>query len=184
MSTPLRRIAVALSFLILFVSVNAFATQVQYLDLETLGSGSTVVVRGEVREVRTFWNEARTRILTETTVRVNEQYKGATSGDLRIVQMGGELDGVRMTVAGALTWEAGEDVVLFLEDSLPGRYRVAGFTQGKYEVQRDPRTGDEFVVQATMGGVEIVGAARRVNPGRLFLSDLLETALPELQGGE
>lgn len=184
MSTPLRLCAVALSILFIVVPNLTSATQVQYLRIETLGSESSVVVRGEVSSVRAFWNDSRSRILTETTIRVDERYKGAPPGELRVIQMGGELDGVRMTVSGALTWDPGEDVVLFLEDSLPGRYRVAGFTQGKYSVQRDPSTGEEFVVQASLGGVELVGGAARSTEDRLFLRDLLQQALPELQGGE
>jgi hypothetical protein len=182
MSIPLRRILVVL--VLLFVSLPATATQVEYLPVETLGSESPVVVRGEVTDVRAYWNDGRTRILTETTVRVDERYKGPSSREVRIVQMGGELDGVRMTVAGALEWMPGEDVVLFLEDSLPGRYRVAGFTQGKFGVQVDPRTGEEFVVQAGLGETELVGVSRSVLDERLPLSDLLRRALPQIYEGE
>lgn len=185
MSIPLRRVAaVLLSLILLSIPVLTSATQVQYLRTDALGSESSVVVRGEVSAVRAFWNDTHSRILTETTIRVSERYKGAPPGELRVIQMGGELDGVRMTVSGALSWEQGEDVVLFLEDSIPGSYRVAGFTQGKYSVERDPRTGEEFVVQASLGGVELVGAARRTTSSRLFLRDLLREALPEFDGGE
>jgi len=181
MSIPLRRIAAALFVLVLTVPVAASATQVQYLPVETLGSESPVVVRGKVTGVRSYWNDARTRILTETTVRVSDRYKGAPAGELKIVQMGGELDGVRMTVAGSLEWVQGEDVVLFLQDSLPGRYRVAGFSQGKFGVQTDPDTGEEFVEQAGFSDVEMVGAARGIAPARLSLDRLIARALPEIQ---
>lgn len=165
--------------------VPAHATQVAYRSLESLGADSPVVVRGEVSGVRTYWNDARTRILTEVSVRVSDRFKGAPSGEVRIVQMGGVLDGVRMTVAGALQWQAGEDVVLFLEDSLPGRYRVAGFSQGRFDVERDPRTGEEFVVQARLGDVELVGSAARANAAtRMSLDGLLSRALPEIREGE
>ncbi|RKZ14616.1 hypothetical protein DRQ53_11125 [bacterium] len=179
-----RRCHAAFVFVLLsLIPVAATATQVQYLPLQTLGTESPLVVRASVREVRSFWNDAHTRILTETTVRVSESYKGAPAGELRIVQMGGEIDGVRMTVAGALSWRQGEDVVLFLEDSLPGRYRVAGFSQGKFEVQRDPQTGEEMVLQAPLGGVELVDAgSARVK--HHTLRALLEQALPAIQGGE
>lgn len=182
MSTPLRRILAVL--VLLFVSLPATATQVEYLPIETLGSESPVVVRGEVTDVRTFWNEDRTRILTETTVRVDERFKGPASREVRIVQLGGELEGVRMTVAGALEWIPGEEVVLFLEDSLPGRYRVAGFSQGRFDVQVDPRTGEEFVQQAGLSGAELVGVSRSVRSGRMQITDLLRRALPQIYEGE
>ena len=76
------------------------------------------------------------------------------------------------------------DVVLFLEDSLPGQYRVSGFSQGKYSVQRDPRSGEEFVVQAGLGAAELVGASRSFRAERLQLDDLLQRALPQIYEGE
>lgn len=184
MSIQPRRIAVALILLVLSTTLPATATQVEYLAIETLGTASPLVVRGEVTNVRTLWNEGRTRILTETTIRVDQSYKGTARGEVQIVQMGGELDGVRMTVAGALQWMPGEDVVLFLEDSLPGRYRVAGFSQGKFGVQTDPLSGEEFVVQASLGSAELVGVARAVQPDRMRLGELLQRALPQIYEGE
>jgi hypothetical protein len=183
MTISLRHMTAALFVLILNIPLSTSATQVEYLPVEALGSDSPVVVRGNVTDVRSYWNDARTRILTETTVRVSERYKGAPAGQLRIVQMGGEVDGVRMTVAGSLEWMPGEDVVLFLEDSLPGRYRVTGFSQGKFGVQADPQTGEEFVVQAGFSDVELVGAERGIAPARLSLDRLIARALPERQLG-
>lgn len=184
MSTSLRCITAVVIALTFILTTPANATQIPYRSVESMGSDAPFVVRGEVSGVRTFWNDTHSRILTEVSVQVSERYKGAPPREVRIVQMGGVLDGVRMTVAGSLEWKSGEDVVLFLEDSLPGRYRVAGFTQGKFEVQRDPRTGEEFVMQASLGDVELVGAARGLAPRRLALRELITEALPELQGGE
>lgn len=180
----------AIAFALLFCGLSAWpsaarATQIPYRSIESLGAESPVVVRGAVRDVRTYWNDTRTRILTEVTVRVSDRYKGAPAGELRIVQMGGVLDGVRMTVAGALEWSRGDEVVLFLEDSLPGRYRVAGFSQGRFDVRRDPRSGEEFVVQAGVGQAELTGAAARgEGAGRRSLRDLLTEALPGIREGE
>lgn len=184
MSTPMRWIAAVAIALVYLVPSPARSTQIPYRSIESMGADSPFVVRGEVSGVRSFWNDNRSRILTEISVTVSERYKGASPAEVRIVQMGGVLDGVRMTVAGSLEWVPGEDVVVFLEDSLPGRYRVAGFTQGKFAVQRDPRTGEEYVVQAGLGNVELVGATRALTPGRMPLTNLLGEALPELQGGE
>lgn len=184
MSTFLRCAAACVATAILLASGVAVATQVESLPIESLGNDSPVVVRGQVSSVRTYWNDAHTRILTETSVRVTDTYKGAPAGVVRIVQMGGELEGVRMTVAGALAWNEGEDVLLFLENSLPGRYRVAGFTQGRFDVQTDPRTGEEFVLQAPLGGVDLVNAAPGSQPVRRSLDSVLTAALPQIQGGE
>lgn len=184
MSSIMRWSTALLAVLLLLAPANSHATQVEYLPLETLGAESPVVVRGEVVGVRSYWNSTRTRILTETSVQVTERYKGAASGLVQVVQMGGELDGIRMTVAGSLAWQPGEDVVLFLEDSLPGRYRVAGFSQGKFGVVRDPRTGVERVVQAPLGGVELIDADAAPTVRSRTLQSLLSQALPNLDGGE
>lgn len=185
MRFPAQPFATLVLGLSIFLASPARSTQVQYRSVEDLGAESALVVRGEVTGTRAYWNDAHTRILTETTVSVSERYKGSGPGELRLVQMGGVLDGVRMTVAGALAWEPGESVVLFLEDSLPGRYRVTGFSQGKYRVERDPRTGEEFVLQDGLGEAELVGGpARGATPRRIPLQSLLSRALPELQGGE
>ena len=132
MRFPAPPIAMLVSGLLILLASPALSTQVQYRSIENRGAESALVVRGEVTGTGAYWNDARTRILTETTISVSERYKGSGPGELRLVQMGGVLDGVRMTVAGALAWQPGETVVRFLEDSLPGRYQVTGFSQGKY----------------------------------------------------
>lgn len=183
-----RALLVLLSLCILAPAVPAFATQVVHRTPEELGRSAELVVRGRVDDVRSFWNADRTRILTEVTVSVVSQHKGAPVGTVRVLQMGGVVDGVRMTVAGALSWTANEDVLLFLEPSLDRRYRVAGFNQGKYRIQRDPRTGVEFVQQAPLGGTELVGGPAAGSPsaradGRVELGSFLQRVRPSMEGG-
>lgn len=180
--------ALALTTALLLICTSsppAIATQVEYVSLPQLGADAGLVVRGEVVASHSFWNPTRTRILTEVTVSVEESFKGSAPQEVRIVQMGGELDGMKMTVAGSLSWQTNEEVVLFLQRSLPGRYRVAGFHQGKFRVMRDPRTRELLVEQAPLGGAELVGmAAKSVTPDRLPLRSLLRRALPSTFGGE
>jgi hypothetical protein len=172
-----------LVFTALVVPPPTAATQVRYQSVEEMGSTAQRIVRGTVAAVRPYWNQDRTRILTETTVRVSDEFKGTGSGTVRIVQFGGVIDGIRMTVAGALDWKVGEDVVLFLEDSLPGRHRVTGFNQGKYAVELDPATGREFVHRAGAGSAELVGAPVDDLRSRMALPDLIRRATGETEGG-
>lgn len=166
-------------------SAPALATQVLYMSTADLGSQSEVVVRGHVGDVRSYWNEDRTRILTEVEVQVDEPYKGAPSARVQIVQMGGVVDGVRMTVHGLPDWQRDEEVLVFLEQSLPGKFRVSGFSQGKFDLQRDSQSGELFVTRPTLGAEAVDGAGKRVQPRavRLRLNDLLAEALPEFQEG-
>ena len=62
-------------------------------------------------------------------------------------QPGGVVGNVRITAHGALQWKKGEEVLLFLEPSVPGAYQVAGFSQGKYTIERDA-SGKAFVQHA------------------------------------
>ena len=65
-----KRPLILLCLLVLLVSTSASATQIAYRSVESMGEESSLVVRGNVREVRSFWNDGRTRILTEVSVRV------------------------------------------------------------------------------------------------------------------
>ncbi len=167
------------------LAVTSAATEVVPSSAEELALGADLVVRGRVESVRPLWNASHTRILTEVDVVVDRSLKGSAPRVVRVVQMGGRLDGVRMTVAGALDWRPGEDVLLFLERSLPQRFRVAGFSQGKYTIERDPATGVEFARGAGLAGVVPAGAARgrAAPPARLRLEDLLDRLAPAIEEG-
>jgi hypothetical protein len=134
------------------------ATQVIYRSPQQLGQDATLVVDGRVTSVRSYWNETRSKILTEAVVAVEGTYKGARQSTVRIVQLGGIVGNVKMNVHGAVSWHDGEEVLLFLEPSLPGAYQVAGFSQGKYRIERDPRSGKRFVQHVVPGGTEFLGA--------------------------
>ncbi len=132
-------------------------TRLRRLGPRELGATATAVVRGRVQDVRSFWNEGHTKILTEIVVAADETYKGAVEGSLRLMQLGGTVGNVRVTAHGALQWTPGEEVLLFVEPAAGGAYQVSGFSQGKFAVERDPRTGEAFVVAPAQGDVEMVG---------------------------
>ncbi len=129
------------------VAVNSFATQVIQQTPKQLATASQLVVDGKVSSVRSYWNDDHSKIFTEAMVAVGSTYKGGSTSTVRVVQIGGVVDNVRMTAAGALQWKKGEEVLLFLEPSVPGAFQVAGFSQGKYLIERDA-TGKAFVKQA------------------------------------
>jgi hypothetical protein len=130
------------------VAVNSFATQVIQQTPKQLAQASQLVVDGKVASVRSYWNDDHSKIFTEAMVAVGSTYKGGSTPTVRVVQIGGVVDNVRMTAHGALAWKKGEEVLLFLEPSVPGAFQVAGFSQGKYLIERDPRTGKAFVKHA------------------------------------
>ena len=156
----------------------AHATQVMALDLPDLGRSSALVVEARVAEQRSFWNESRTRILTAIDLEIDAVHKGSAPSRVSVVQAGGEVDGVRMTVHGIAQWRADEQVLLFLEPAFDGRYRVTGFTQGKFVLQDDPVTGERLAVRGELG-VSTIGASDREI--RLPLRRVLERALPTVR---
>jgi len=153
---------------LLLVAPVAEATQIILQSPQQMGQTSELVVRGKVSTVHSYWNETHTKIFTETTVDVDEAYKGQAGATARVVQMGGVVGNVRVHVHGAIVWSRGEEVLLFLEPDGRGAHRVSGFSQGKFLVERDPATGKAFVTGPALDDVEILGAPvrddRQVSP--------------------
>ncbi|MDH3198096.1 MAG: hypothetical protein OEO21_07630 [Candidatus Krumholzibacteria bacterium] len=147
--------AVVLALAITTVAVHA--TQVLFRTPRQLGAESALVVQGRVTSVQSYWNPSHTKILTETRVVVEDTFKGTRAGAVTVMQLGGVVDNVRMTVHGALQWREGEEVVLFLEPFDAGRYQVSGFTQGKFGVERDESTGEAYVRALEQRDAEMVG---------------------------
>ena len=149
----------ALLLLVLLICAGpADATQVIYQSPQQMGTEATLVVRGRVTGIHSYWNESQTKIFTETVIAVDETYKGSGAPTVRVVQPGGVVGNRRMHVHGALVWKPGEEALLFLEPSSRGGHRVTGFSQGKFDIERDPATGRAFVVHPALGGVDVVGA--------------------------
>lgn len=142
--------------LFLLQSHPAQATQIEARTLPQLGSEAQLVVQGSVRGVRSYWNEAHTRILTEVTFEVAAAYKGEAPSVVKLVQMGGVVDGVRMTMHGAPQWTQQQPMLLFLEPATQDAYRLSGFTQGRFELSPDPTTG-ELMAKRSLFGAELVG---------------------------
>lgn len=148
-----------------------------------MGAESPLVVQGNVTSVRSFWNDKQTKIFTETVIEVEQTFKGQPRRTARILQLGGVVDNVRMTVHGALSWKPGEEVLLFLESYDNDRYRVAGFSQGKFNIERDPATGEPFISRPALEGSEVLGApgkdgvAPATRPVRVPLQQFVNEAL-------
>ena len=134
----------------------AHATQVVYQNPQQLGQQSTLVVRGKVATVESYWNADRTKIFTRTLITIDETYKGAAAGSVEVTQLGGVVDGVRVTVHGAVVWRPDQEVVVFLEPYKANGYHVTGFSQGKFDVERDPDSGLPFVRRPTIDGLELM----------------------------
>lgn len=155
-----RFLAPLVAFLLLgcCLAFAAHATQVMYQTPQQMGTESALVVRGKVQSTQSYWNAARTKIFTLTQIAVDETYKGPHQPVIDVIQIGGTVGTVKVTVQGALQWKDGEEVLLFVEPYDASSFQVSGFSQGKFEVERDPKTGVAFVTAPPLEGTALVGA--------------------------
>jgi hypothetical protein len=164
-------------------ALPALATQIIQQPPQELAKDASLIVDGKVSTVRSYWNEDHSKIITEATVSVGATHKGAPATSVRVLQLGGVVGNVRQTAHGALQWKRGEEVLLFLEPAMPGTFQVAGFSQGKYMIERDPRTGRAYVQQAMPAvGTERSSTTPGVTPSReqaLTLEQFLNQVLPK-----
>jgi len=137
---------------------QAMALMVE-LQLEEITGDSDYILRGEVVDMKSEWNEDRTVIHTYYTISINEQIHGAHGADtITIKQRGGEVDGIGMAVSNSAVFKQGEEVVVFLKpDQAPhaagiqqagGQLvtKIVGREQGKYSVAKDPATSDDVII--------------------------------------
>ena len=161
-------------------AIAAQATELQTLSAAEMGSAADAVIRGRVQTTRSFWNDDRTKIYTEIAVAAEQTYKGDVAGLVHVLQLGGTVDNVRVTVHGALDWTVGEEVLLFLEPFRENRFVVTGLSQGKYLVERDPATGEAYAARVPVRGdgpAEAGAAKAREKAERQPLAQLLAAAL-------
>jgi hypothetical protein len=168
----MKRVATFLTCMFLLVAGLAglaYATQIAYKSPQQLGDGSPAVVRGRVQSMESYWNAKHTKIFTRTRIAVDETYKGSASPTIDIVQLGGIVGNVKVTVQGALRWAVGEEVLVFLEPYDASSFQVSGFSQGKLKIERDPVTGIAYVEAPPTEGVSLVGAPTPQAPARASL---------------
>jgi hypothetical protein len=120
----------------LLLGLPARATTVLQADLPELAQAADAVVHGTVRRMESRWSGDGRRIVTDVEIQVTESLKGQPGATVLVTQPGGHVGDVGQVVHGLATFKQGEEVVLFLERRGPRAFRVAGMTQGKYQVQR------------------------------------------------
>ena len=129
----------------------AGATTMVHLDTRALAQQSHQIVIGRVAATRAHWNESHTRIVTDVDVDVSQSLKGVPATRVTLTQLGGEGDGVRVSVAGCAAFKPGEEALLFVWHDARGRSQLTGLAQGKFEIERDTRTGEAYVQRAAPG---------------------------------
>jgi hypothetical protein len=131
---------------LLVVSLPLAASQFVELPFDQVAREAKYIVRGEVVETFSAWDDAREVIYTWSTIRVTRYIGEATGPDTLVVrEVGGTVDGYTQEAIGFPEVRRGEQVVLILSEWEGSTdLRVHAFNQGKFLV-RD-RRGVEVLV--------------------------------------
>lgn len=162
--------------LALLWAFNAGATSVPSLTFEELADRSELIVSGQVARSWADWDSAHKYIWTHYELTVAATHKGASAASVVVSEPGGVVGIEGLSVPGAVGYQTGERVVVFLQRMPNGYLRTTGWSQGKYDVDPAGRLHPE----STLGGVELVDA-----PGKAAATPLRALngmSLAELHG--
>jgi len=123
------------------LAAPANATTLIRHGLESLTAQNEMVVKGRVLDIHSYWNTARSFILTDVRLRADDVLKGdRTQREVTFTVMGGTVGDITTLVIGAPDLEPGSEYLLFLNrEDLPGasqRLTVRDLMQGAFYVSK------------------------------------------------
>ena len=125
------------------------ATIMLPLSLEKLTNESDMVVLGNCTGKNVV--DQGGKIYTEYTIQVNETLKGAALKEVKVRQLGGEINGRGLYVAGVAKFTPAEEVMVFLTKDSNGLRDVVGWAQGKFHIYYDDQTKKKYAMQQMEG---------------------------------
>lgn len=143
---------------LLMTSVPSIASTFLAMEIPDLAAHSDAVVRAEVMSVESFWDAGRRVILTDARLRIDEKLAGElghVGQEITVRTFGGVVGGYEVVAHGFPTFEAGEEVVVFLGKQADRTLQVTGYQLGHYEVL--VRGGVEVAVPTWDGGATLLG---------------------------
>ncbi len=123
----------------------------RHLDTVSLTRESSDIVIGTVEATNARWSDDHRRIFTDIDVHVSRSIKGGGGDHLTLTQLGGELDGIKVSVPGGPLFQRGEEALVFVWRDPRGQAQVSGLAQGKFDIVRDARTGVASVQRTAPG---------------------------------
>ena len=183
MKAALRSFLAVVSFFLFALGSTAVAeaSTLGRVDLDYLVAENDTIVVGEAVAARSYWNPARTFILTDVQLAVSQTLKGRIADEITVTVPGGKVGELTSVLVGGAELVPGHTYVLFLD-----RVNLAGVMsvlmvhdhgQGAFEVEM---AGSELrafsqarrheLIADAAGQVEPVGGAKG-----LPLVDLVET---------
>ena len=141
---------------------------------ELAASADTIVV-GKVTSTTSAWDPSHRRILSTIGIDVEERWKGIGPGRVVVVQPGGTVGDIEMSVDGMPTFTLGERALLFLRGH--DRFGVVGMALGKRSVHWDADRAAWFVESPAADNVFQIGEIGEI--GEIGSTGKLHPALVE-----
>lgn len=178
---PRVRVSLRVAAIALFtVPASTSYSQVYHASLEELAKTSTAIVVGTTTGMRSFWNEDRSRIYTEVTLRVEENVAGNVGEETVITVPGGRVGNTMYEVSDMPVFLEDEEVVVFLWQDASGRQLVTGGAQGRIGVDTDEQLNRKVIREAPP--TERIAPSARTSQAagaRAADADALEPGAPE-----
>lgn len=155
MMCRIRRLTYGLTVALIIAS-NAGATTVPSLSFEELIDQSELIVSGQVTRSWTDWDSEHKFIWTHYELSVAGVQKGTPESTVVLSEPGGNVGIQGMAIAGAVVYQVGDRVLVFLQRMPNGYLRTTGWSQGKYIVDSSGRLHAE----TSLRGLEVVSAQK------------------------
>lgn len=128
------------------------ATTLKRMSLDDLVFDNATIVRGQVLDAVSRWNDDHTFMLTDVRIAIDETIKGRVRGEtITVTLMGGRIGDMTTLVIGSAELIPGNSYVLFLNrEDLPGAraLTVRDHVQGAFDIVPG-QTGPKAVSQAS-----------------------------------
>jgi hypothetical protein len=161
-----RRAALVAVLALAFQAAPAAASIVQALELPDLVQKADHIAVVDVVSLRSEWDAKHEQIFSTVDLKVVERWKGPgqpAEGHLTVIQPGGTVGDLTMTVTGLTSFTPGERAVVFLRGNADNA-RLLGLSQGKRPMQFDNGAGTWLIKQAPHRDLTLVkGKAKGEN---------------------
>jgi len=140
-----------LLLLIIFIGANSiqvYATTVIKMDFDSIVKSADVIISGKVVEIEAKREinptTSKYSIYTHVTIELDDKLKGDIKDNFYTIRiLGGVIPGEEIgeAMAGAPKFKKGQEVFLFLKNDKTLYSPVIGFSQGRFNIKTDPKTG-------------------------------------------
>jgi hypothetical protein len=153
------------------------ASLLRAMSLGELASSADRIVVGTVLSVNAAWDPEHRKILSTIEIDIEESWKGSAGTErVTLVQPGGSVGDIEMTVQGMPSFAARERSLLFLQGQQ--RFQVVGMSQGKRALVWDGASKQWLAQPSDIEDVVEVGPGARLRQAKrgdaIPLSDLRE----------